>query len=123
MESDAYLFADVTKIVRIIRDDWQDLQRDLNKMEDCCNNWLHKFHLEKCKFINIHRHGAKQGNNVNCTLLWKTKEEKDIGVTIDQEITFEKDIRDKVNKPNAAIRKPFKSMSADLLIPLYKTLS
>ena len=48
VDSDAYLFADDTKIFRIIKtqNDRQILQEDLNKMESWSDKWLLKFHPE-----------------------------------------------------------------------------
>jgi hypothetical protein len=49
VDSEAYLFADDTKIFRIItgENDQNILQEDLRKMEDWSNNWLLNFHPEK----------------------------------------------------------------------------
>ena len=51
VESDSYLFADDTKIFRIIKDedDKEILQDDLTKLEEWSDKWLLKFHPEKCK--------------------------------------------------------------------------
>ena len=51
--TEAYLFADDTKIFRIItgENDQNILQEDLRKMEDWSNNRLLKFHPEKCKYM------------------------------------------------------------------------
>jgi hypothetical protein len=55
VESDSYLFADDTKIFRIIKgeDDKEILQDDLTKLEEWSNKWLLKFHPEKCKHMKI----------------------------------------------------------------------
>ena len=52
------------------------------------------------------------------------KEEKDIGVVIDEELSFDKHICDKVNKANSifAVLKTFRNLNADIFLPLYKTL-
>jgi ribosomal protein L11 methylase PrmA len=67
------------------------LQEDLQKMEDWSNNWLLKFHPEKCKYMNITR--TKNEGNREYQLLdqniTKVNEEKDIGVTIDSLLSFE----------------------------------
>ena len=51
VESDSYLFADDTKIFRIIKDedDKEILQDDLTKLEEWSDKWFLKFHPEKCK--------------------------------------------------------------------------
>ena len=55
VESDSYLFADDTKIFRIIKDedDKEILQDDLTKLEEWSDKWLLKFHPEKCKHMKI----------------------------------------------------------------------
>jgi hypothetical protein len=57
VESEAYLFADDTKIFRVINslEDQQILQNELVKLEKWSDTWLLKFHPEKCKHMNIHR--------------------------------------------------------------------
>ena len=54
VESEAYLFADDTKIFRVINslDDQHILQNDLVKLENWSDKWLLKFHPEKCKHMN-----------------------------------------------------------------------
>ena len=61
-----------------------------------------------------------EGQNIE----W-TQEEKDIGVTIDSGLKFDKHISEKVNKANsifAIIRRAFKYLNAKTFIPLYKSL-
>jgi retron-type reverse transcriptase len=55
VESAAYLFADDTKIFRVINslDDQHILQNDLVKLENWSDKWLLKFHPEKCKLFTI----------------------------------------------------------------------
>jgi hypothetical protein len=62
-----------------------------------------RFHPEKCK----HMHIGKPGPNLNqtytlrSTITESVNEEKDIGVHIDHELSFDKQISEKVNKANA----------------------
>ena len=55
VESAAYLFADDTKIFRVINSlDYQHiLQNDLVRLENWSDKWLLKFHPEKCKLFTI----------------------------------------------------------------------
>ena len=108
MESEAYLFADDTNIFRVINsiDDQQILQNDLIKFENRSDKWLLKFHPEKCKHMNIHR--TPKEEEVKYNLLGqeisKVKDEKDIGVLIDDELSFDKQICEKVNKANSILQ-------------------
>jgi hypothetical protein len=55
----------------------------------------------------------------------KVKDVKDIGVVIDEELSFDKHICEKVNKANsifAVLRRTFRNLNADIFLPLYKTL-
>lgn len=131
VDSDAYLFADDTKIFRIIKtqNDRQILQEDLNKMESWSDKWLLKFHPEKCKYMKI----SKKSNSTDHPPIYnllnhpiaQVKEEKDIGVLIDAELTFENHISEKVNKANsifAVLRRTFKYLGIETFMPLYKTM-
>jgi hypothetical protein len=62
VNSDAYLFADDTKIFKIIKssDDSTILQEDLTKLEEWSDIWLLKFHPDKCKHMHI---GKKNDDN------------------------------------------------------------
>ena len=99
VESYSYLFADDTKIFRIIKgeDDKEILQDDLAKLEEWSDKWLLKFHPEKCKHMKISKSKNEETNTYK--LLGQDIEtvtqEKDIGVIIDSELTFENHICEK----------------------------
>jgi hypothetical protein len=127
VESEAYLFADETKIFRVISslDDQQILQNHLVKLENWSDTWLLKFHPKKCKHMNIHR--TPKEDEVKYKLLGqeisKVKDEKDIGVVIDEALSFDKHVCQKMNKANsifAALRRTFRNLNADIFLPLYK---
>jgi hypothetical protein len=129
VESEAYLFADDTNIFRSINsiDDQQILQNDLIKLENWSDKCLLKFHPEKCKHMNMHR--TPKEEEVKYNLLGqeisKVKDEKDIGVLIDDELSFDKHICEMVSKANsifAALRRTFRNLTADIFLPLCKTL-
>jgi hypothetical protein len=129
VKSEAYLFADDTNIFRLINsiDDQQILQNDLIKLENWSDKCLLKFHPEKCKHMNIHR--TPKEEEVKYNLLGqeisKIKDEKNIGVLIDDELSFDKHICEMVNKVNtifAALRRTFRNLAVDIFLPLYKTL-
>ena len=55
----------------------------------------------------------------------RVQKEKDIGVTIDSELTFESHICENVNKATSifgALRRAFRYLDKKLFIPLYKTM-
>ena len=129
VNSSAYLFADDTKIFRIISDqrDKEILQDDLDKLTEWSNTWLLKFHPDKCKHMNINTRTTEQANKYK--LIGKELEtieyEKDIGVTIDDRLNFENHINEKVKQANsmaALLRRTFQFLDCKSFIPLYKAL-
>ena len=129
VESTVYLFADDTKIFKLIntRDDKETLQRDLNRLTEWSETWLLRFHPEKCKQMHIGRHNPDP--EYTFKLLNKTLElveqEKDIGVVIDSNLSFDNHISEKVKKANsmfAIIRRIFYHLDEKTFTPLYKSL-
>ena len=83
VDSDAYLFADDTKIYKIIKEDndREALQQDLKKMTEWSEKWLLKFHPQKCKSMNIAKTKNETEYNYNLegqNIEW-TQEERDVG--------------------------------------------
>ena len=108
VESEGLLFADDTKIYRAItsQEDAQSLQFDLNTLEEWSDEWLLRFHPDKChvltlgKFENImHTERYKICNKE----LEHMFEEKDLGVIIDSELSFSEHIASKVRIANAIV--------------------
>ena len=82
------------------------LQKDIDTMQEWSRKWLLKFHRDKCHDLTLGKF-----NNIkyahNYLLCQKELEhvffEKDLGVTIDAELSFEIHISEKVNKANSVI--------------------
>ena len=127
VESEGLLFADDTKIYRAItsKEDAQSLQSDLNTLEEWSDEWLLRFHPDKChvltlgKFENImHTERYKICNKE----LEHMFEEKDLGVIIDSELSFSKHIASKVRTANAIvglIRRSFSFLDGTSFKKLY----
>ena len=91
--SDGLLFADDTKIFRQIRtkDDALALQSDIDKLEKWSDIWLLKFNPTKCHVLTLGRFEDTKytkrytvyGNEMEHVF-----EEKDLGITIDSQLTF-----------------------------------
>ena len=125
--SEAYLFADDTKIFRIIKneEDRGELQKDLNKLNQWSDDWLLKFHPQKCKYMTIGKNNDKVSYTLKDQDLQKVKEEKDIGVTIDDELDFESHISKKINKATRTfgmLRRSFNCLDCQTFLCLYKTM-
>ena len=108
INSDAFLFADDTKILRCITsmEDSIELQRDIQELEDWSYKWLLRFNTGKCHVLTLgkienilHTHRYHLYNEE----LDHVFEETDLGVTIDHELKFEDHISKKVNKANSIV--------------------
>ena len=127
LSSDGLMFADDTKIFRQIksRDDAVALQEDLKKLEEWSETWLLKFNADKChvltlgKFEDIkHAHQYTLCSNE----LEHVSAEKDLGVTIDDELKFEEHITRKIQVANGIvgqIRRSFSYLNAETFRRLY----
>ena len=128
--SDGFLFADDTKILRSIkcRDDAIELQSDITALEEWSNKWLLKFNPKKCHVLSLGKI-----ENTMFTMRYEIYgkemehvfEEKDLGVTIDSQLTFEDHIAAKVKVANAMvglIRRSFSYLSCYLFRKLYLAL-
>jgi hypothetical protein len=125
--NEMYLFADDTKLLKKVAtyDDAIILQNDIDAMQKWSNDWLLKFHPDKChvltlgKFNNIkYAHQYSLGDQV----LEHVVNEKDLGVIIDAELTFEDHISEKVLKANSIvgqINRSFTYLSPKLFRQLY----
>ncbi len=126
--SEVFLYADDTKIFNKIKNnsDVSDLQEDLGKLTQWSNDWLLKFHPDKCKHMRIGRKsGTAPAYNLQGRNLETIHEEKDIGVTIEDQLEFEQHICAKVqkaNQMNGLLRRSFDHLDATTFLPLYKSL-
>ena len=124
-----YLFADDTKLLKRIKNkqDSLELQSDIEAMDDWTTRWILRFHPGKChvltlgKFENIkYAHTYKLGD----TVLDHVCSEKDLGVTFDNDLSFEKHLFNQVKKANSMvglIKRSFFHLTPDLFRELYVT--
>ncbi len=130
LQSQPYLFADDTKIFRVIKNnrDQEILQSDLDKLYNWSTTWLLSFHPQKCKCMRI----AKKPNETpkseyklnNHTLDWSGTE-KDIGLLVDETLSFENHLITKVKKANSMfglLRRIFQFMDKETFKPLYQSM-
>ncbi len=131
VSSNIYMYADDTKIYREIKsdDDSELLQQDLNKMSEWSETWLLKFHPKKCASISIGKHENKWKYHLladNMPHAIDTVESiKDIGVTIESNLSFDTHINMKINTANkilGIIRRSYRYLTCESFIPLYKCL-
>ena len=111
-------FADDTKILKVIAEpsDSTILQDDLNRLNTWSDNWLLRFHSDKCKVMTIGKR-TKPKYQLCKTTLQQADKEKDIGVTIEKN---RKHISDKENKANSMLsllRRTFRHMETSFSHP------
>ena len=132
VNSTIYMYADDTKIYREIREknDQDILQKDLDSLKAWSDEWLLKFHPNKCYSITIGKkedkdhtyHISDKGTKYNMAQI---NDMKDIGVIMDSDLKFEKHINSKIDTANkilGIIRRSFMYLSAEIFIPLYKAM-
>ena len=127
IKSDGFLFADDAKVFRKVatKEDALILQKDIQVLEDWSKKWLLSFHPDKChlltlgKFENItHCHRYKIcGEEIEHMF-----DEKDLGVIVDSELTFEEHISEKLRKANCIvglIRRSFSFLDSGTFMKIY----
>ena len=125
--SHTLMFADDTKVFQQIQsyEDSLLLQEDLRKLEMWSREWLLIFHPDKCKILTLGRHEDipyAHEYSLFGQQLEHIAEEKDLGVIIDSELTFESHLSAKVKKANqmmGLIRRVFSFMGKEMFIRLY----
>ena len=100
VKSTAKIFADNTKIFNRIlnRDDHQQMQADLNYLVKWSEEWQLGFNESKCKVLNLGTDNPRLEYQMNSVTLMTDTAEKDLGVTIDNELKFHRHISNAVNK-------------------------
>ena len=127
--SDMFLFADDSKVAKHIKSqlDQRELHDDLAALERWSRDWLLSFHPDKFHVLSF-------GNfeDIPCWAadyrikgksLEHVFEERDLGVIVDCELTFEEHIETQVKKANSTlglIRRSFTFLDMHTLVTLFK---
>ena len=90
VSSPIYLFADDTKIFRVVRNkgDYIALQNDLNSLYEWSLKWQLSFNISKCKHLHFgitHSYGSFYLNGI---LIDSITSHKDLGITFDDHLKF-----------------------------------
>ena len=102
-DTNVFLFADDTKIFRKIEDpdDCDTLQRDISEVFKWSEEWLLKFHPQKCSVMRIgNEYPPLHSYKMNIHTLEYSKCEKDIGIFVDNKLKFDTHTSNKINKAN-----------------------
>ena len=126
------IFADDTKIYRSIKEDNDQisLQQDLLKLQDWAKTWQMKFHPDKCKLMTINGKESDRkyymfDDDDEKVYLQKVDSEKDLGVNIDANLTFELQCQEAISKANkmlGIVRRSFMNMDIPMWRNLYTSL-
>ncbi len=122
-----FLYADDTKVFRRIQDveDCNRLQEDLNELRKWIEKWLLFFHPEKSKYMRTGNTSVDENGYIMYSNISKTRTEKDIGVVIDDKLTFANHLAEKINKANkivGLIRRTFVHLKPVIFKPLFTAL-
>ena len=128
VKSDMFLFADDTKIFRRIstKQDEVILQEDINEMLKWSDKWQLEFHPGKCVKMSFNNKELENRKyNMDAVVLRNVKQEKDIGVIVDEQLKFKDHMYKKIKKVNnmmGLIRRSFIHMDEEMFLKLYKSL-
>ena len=128
--SEIYLFADDAKLFQhILNDsDRQSLQEGINELHEWTQRWLLKLNISKCKVISFGRHVDKFHmynftNNDLVTPIERVETITDLGILMDEKLSFKEHIHNKINKAYAMlglIKRNFTYLTTSSFILLYK---
>ena len=128
---DIKIFADDTKIYSTIenKDKYDNLQLCINKLVKWTETWLLNFNSDKCKVLHIGKNNPHYEYHINqagvvgkldCTIA-----EKDLGVIVDPDLSFETHIHKticKAHKISGMLFRFITNKSHNIMVPLYKAL-
>ena len=118
------IFADDTKIYN--QDSNSDIiQQDLDALCTWAQIWQLRFNVKKCKTVHYGKNNQCYQYTMNFEDIETASEEKDLGVTFQQDLKFSSHIAEKVNKANSTLSlivRTFDYIEKDSFILLYKSL-
>ena len=128
--SDVYLFADDVKIFKSIchPQDQNTLQGDIHNMYEWTKDSLLVFNPQKCSSMTISRHHTEDNQRIyemNSNQLKVSSSERDLGVIVDNRLSFEEHIWSKIKKANSImgiIRRTYTHLDDSTFLLLYKAL-
>ena len=92
VQSKAYLFADDTKLYKAIykHSDTDELQTDIDILASWSDKQLMKFNLDKCSSMRIGKSSVPERQyHINTHDIKNVDQEKDLGVIIDNNLSFQ----------------------------------
>jgi hypothetical protein len=122
---DTKLFADDTKVSNGISGpaDCEQLQNDIDAKQDWSDKWQINFNTQKSKIMHLGRKNPNHQYTLGANQLDTTKEEKDLGVTIDDDLQFTAHVNritTKAAQMTGIIRRSFRNLNQESFTTLYK---
>ena len=125
-ESVCKLFADDCKLYRNVSSSGQnDLQKELLNLENWSTTWQLPFNATKCKVLHFGTHNANYSYRLNNHTLDSTKNEKDLGVIIDNELKYHvhaASVTKKANQVLGIMEESYYTRDAKTMPTLYKRM-
>ena len=125
VESPVALFADDTKVFREIQsdEDRQKLQQDIDELLIWSQKWQLPFNESKYKVMHYGKTNRKADYNLGGVNIKEVSEEKDLGVTFDQQLSFGTNASKVVAAANSRlglINRHFRHLDTKPFMNLYK---
>jgi len=127
-----YLFADDAKLFRhiVTCNDNQSLQEGIDALQYWSQQWLLKLNVSKCNVLSFGRQVDKSysysiSQNNQTIALQRNDSFRDLGVVIDEKLTFRDHIHDKIHKAYSMIgiiKRNFKYLTISSFVLLYKSM-
>jgi len=125
------IFADDTKAYTSVDTESKRklLQESIDMLVQWTDKWLLRFNSSKCKVIHLGKHNPnydyfmKDDTTVN--LLESVQSEKDLGVIVDKDLSFEEHINEVVkraNKISGLLKRTIVNKNKSIMAPLFKAL-
>jgi len=121
------IFADDSKIYRKVgtEEDVTSLQQDMEAVEEWSTKWQLPFNAGKCKVLHLGRNNTKATYTLGSQELQETEEEKDLGVIVDNKLTFHSNAATATRKANqmlGIVRITFHNLDLLTVLLLYTAM-
>ena len=128
IESTCKIFADDTKIYNTPSNS-STIQSDLEKLQTWSEKWQLGFNVTKCKALHVGKHNpaisySMKNDGITQEIL-ECEEEKDLGVTFDNQLNFNSHIDKAVSTAKRVLsmsKRAFKNLDKSAMLTIYKAL-
>jgi len=126
------IFADDTKLFSPVttNEECYNLQSDLDNLSDWSDKWKLTFNAKKCKVLHLgssnsdFRYSMRDPDG-NYSAIEAVTNEKDLGVTFDERLSFNQHITNITNKAQRTlglVHRSFECLDEEMFLPLYTAL-